>query len=65
MSFPYGWMLTIAGAALCGYEGSRHHKLAAADGASHRLMETLTYAYLGDWIRRQQDDANNGVPGGL
>ncbi|MGD7654089.1 MAG: SAM-dependent DNA methyltransferase, partial [Verrucomicrobiales bacterium] len=40
-----------------------YHKLAAADGAGHKLLENLTYAYLGDWIRRQQDDANNGVPG--
>jgi hypothetical protein len=38
-------------------------QLAAPDGAGHKLLETLTYAYLGDWIRRQQDDANNGVPG--
>jgi len=40
-----------------------YHQLAAPDGAGHKLLETLTYAYLGDWIRRQQDDANNGVPG--
>ena len=40
-----------------------YHRLAAPDGAGHKLLETLTYAYLGDWIRRQQDDANNNVPG--
>jgi hypothetical protein len=40
-----------------------YHKLAAPDGAGHKLLENLTYAYLGDWIRRQKDDANNGVPG--
>jgi hypothetical protein len=40
-----------------------YHQLAAPDGAGHKLLETLTYAYLGDWIRRQKDDANNGVPG--
>jgi len=40
-----------------------YHQLAAPDGAGHKLLETLTYAYLGDWIRRQQDDANNEVPG--
>jgi hypothetical protein len=40
-----------------------YHQLAAPDGAGHKLLETLTYAYLGDWIRRQKDDANNNVPG--
>jgi hypothetical protein len=40
-----------------------YHQLAAPHGAGHKLLETLTYAYLGDWIRRQQDDANNNVPG--
>jgi hypothetical protein len=40
-----------------------YHQLAAPGGAGHKLLETLTYAYLGDWIRRQQDDANNEVPG--
>jgi hypothetical protein len=40
-----------------------YHHLAAPDGAGHKLLETLTFAYLGDWIRRQKDDAANGVPG--
>ena len=40
-----------------------YHQLAAPDGAGHKLLESLTYAYLGDWIRRQKDDAANGVPG--
>jgi len=40
-----------------------YHQLAAPDGAGHKLLETLTYAYLGDWIRRQKSDAANGVPG--
>jgi hypothetical protein len=40
-----------------------YHQLAAPDGAGHKLLENLTYAYLGDWLRRQKDDANNGVPG--
>ncbi len=40
-----------------------YHQLAAPDGAGHKLLETLTYAYLGDWIRRQKDDSANGVPG--
>jgi hypothetical protein len=40
-----------------------YHQLTASDGAGHKLLETLTFAYLGDWIRRQKDDANNNVPG--
>jgi hypothetical protein len=40
-----------------------YHQLAAPDGAGHKLLETLTYAYLGDWIRRQKDDSINSVPG--
>lgn len=40
-----------------------YHQLAAPDGAGYKLLENLTYAYLGDWIRRQKDDVNNGVPG--
>ncbi|MCC5847922.1 MAG: N-6 DNA methylase [Verrucomicrobia bacterium] len=40
-----------------------YHKLAAPDGAGAKLLETLTFAYLGDWIRRQKDDAQNEVPG--
>jgi N-6 DNA Methylase len=40
-----------------------YHQLAAPDGAGHKLLESLTYAYLNDWIRRQKDDAANGVPG--
>ena len=32
-----------------------YHKLAAGDGKGRRLLESLTYSYLGDWIARQQD----------
>lgn len=32
-----------------------YHKLAGADGVGARTLETLTYAYLGDWIARQKD----------
>lgn len=32
-----------------------YHQLAAPDGAGRKLLETLTYSYLGDWIRKQQD----------
>jgi hypothetical protein len=31
------------------------HKLAGPKGEGHRTLEGLTYAYLGDWIRRQRD----------
>jgi hypothetical protein len=34
-----------------------YHKL------DRKLLETLTYTYLGDWIRRQQDDAARNVDG--
>lgn len=34
-----------------------YHKL------DRKLLETLTYTYLGDWIRRQQDDAARKVDG--
>jgi hypothetical protein len=40
-----------------------YHKLTAPDAAGHKLLENLTYAYLGDWIRRQRDDSAKGVPG--
>jgi hypothetical protein len=32
-----------------------YHKLAGPDGVGARTLETLTYAYLGDWIGRQKD----------
>ena len=34
-----------------------YHKL------NRNLLETLTYNYLGDWVRRQQDDEKRGVEG--
>lgn len=40
-----------------------YHQLAAPNGAGRRLLETLLYSYLGDWIRKQQDDAKRNVPG--
>jgi hypothetical protein len=30
---------------------------------NRKLLETLTYTYLGDWIKRQQDDAARNVDG--
>ena len=32
-----------------------YHKLTAGDGKGRRLLESLTYSYLGDWIARQRD----------
>lgn len=32
-----------------------YHKLAEGDGKGRRLLESLTYSYLGDWIARQED----------
>ena len=40
-----------------------YHKLAAGGGAGRRLLESLTYSYLGDWIARQKDGAERGVAG--
>ena len=34
-----------------------YHKL------DHKMLETLIYTYLGDWISRQKDDIANGVDG--
>ena len=33
------------------------HKLCEDDGKGRRLLESLTYAYLGEWITRQKDGA--------
>ena len=40
-----------------------YHKLAAGDGKGRRLLESLTYSYLGDWIGRQQDGVKRGEGG--
>lgn len=40
-----------------------YHKLAAGDGNGRRLLESLTYSYLGDWIARQQDGVKRGEGG--
>ena len=40
-----------------------YHKLAAGGGDGRRLLESLTYSYLGDWITRQKDGVERGVPG--
>jgi hypothetical protein len=40
-----------------------YHKLAEGDGKGRRLLESLTYSYLGDWIGRQQDGVKRGEGG--
>jgi hypothetical protein len=40
-----------------------YHKLAEGDGKGRKLLENLTYSYLGDWISRQQDGVKNGESG--
>ena len=40
-----------------------YHKLAGGDGKGRRLLESLTYSYLGDWIARQQDGVKRGEGG--
>ena len=44
--------------ALVGY-----HRLAGPGGEGRRTLESLAYAYLGDWINRQRTDQAEGVPG--
>lgn len=40
-----------------------YHKLSEGGGKGRRLLENLTYAYLGDWITRQKDDVKRGEGG--
>ena len=40
-----------------------YHKLAEGDGKGRRLLESLTYSYLGDWINRQDDGVKRGEGG--
>ena len=40
-----------------------YHKLAEGDGKGRRLLESLTYSYLGDWITRQQDAVKRSEAG--
>ena len=40
-----------------------YHKLAEGGGKGRRLLESLTYTYLGDWITRQQDGVKRGEGG--
>ena len=40
-----------------------YHKLCEGGGKGRRLLESLTYAYLGDWITRQKDGVKRGEGG--
>jgi len=40
-----------------------YHRLAAPDGAGGRLLEALTYSYLGNWIEKQRADQRDGKDG--
>jgi len=34
-----------------------YHKLAGPDGAGRKLLDLLTFSYLGDWIKKQRDES--------
>ena len=40
-----------------------YHKLCEGGGKGRRLLESLTYAYLGEWITRQKDGVKRGEEG--
>jgi len=40
-----------------------YHKLAGPEGEGRRTLEALTYSYLGDWIKRQEDAVKSGEAG--
>ena len=40
-----------------------YHKLCEGNGKGRKLLESLTYAYLGDWITRQKDGVKRGEGG--
>ena len=40
-----------------------YHKLAEGGGKGRKLLESLTYAYLGEWITRQKDGVKPGEGG--
>ncbi len=40
-----------------------YHKLAEGEGKGRRLLESLAYSYLGDWVTRQQDEVKRGEGG--
>ena len=40
-----------------------YHRLAGPDGEGRRTLESLTFAYLNEWIERQRADIGEGLPG--
>jgi len=40
-----------------------YHKLAEGNGKGRKVMEALTYSYLGDWISRQEQGVRQGEGG--
>jgi hypothetical protein len=40
-----------------------YHKLAEGDGKGRKLLESLTYSYLGEWITRQEDGVKRSEGG--
>lgn len=40
-----------------------YHRLCEGDGKGRKLLESLTYSYLGDWITRCRDEAKRGEGG--
>jgi len=40
-----------------------YHKLAEGKGKGRKLLESLTYSYLGEWISRQKDGVKRGEGG--
>lgn len=40
-----------------------YHRLAEGGGKGRKVLESLTYSYLGDWITRQKDEVKRGEGG--
>ena len=40
-----------------------YHRLAGPEGEGRRTLESLTFAYLNEWIERQRTDQGEGIPG--
>ena len=40
-----------------------YHRLAGPDGEGRRTLESLTFAYLGEWIERQRTEQSDDAPG--
>ena len=40
-----------------------YHRLVGPDGVGRRTLESLTFAYLGEWIERQRTEQSEGAPG--